>query len=311
MSEPSFARNLYAANGNRAVAALLDMVVLVVLLRLSSAAPLPGQYLIGPIAFLYLVGMPMTPLQGTLGKWVCRIRICDRLGGRLTWRAATLRAGGTVGWFALPALLGIADPPFDSALGRKLVDTWWLLFLVPWISIGFRARRESLFDLLAGSVVVTARAQRESIAQASHLPASGSGRRLLGGLGLLVFCLGFGAVFQSAVNIHQVRNLHSRVAYAVSETVPLRGRIEELNATTHRWPTAVELGLPERIPYPDGGSYRVEDAGRIVIEFSVLPELKGRRLVFTPSLEQKDGSILWQCQADAALEKRWLPVTCR
>lgn len=298
MNETPPPDTVFAGSGNRAVAFVLDLIVLALLAAVFAGLPAPAGVLIAPLAFIYLAGMPLSPFQGTLGKWVCRIRLCDREGRPLGWRASALRAGGMVGWFALPALL--------SQFARTAADWWWLVFLLPWVSIGFLPRRESLFDLAAQSLVVRTKAEAGAIAGAAASPV-----RVFGGLGTLLLCLGIGAAFSTMLSVYQVRMLHGRIAYAVNETRPLRACIEDFRAEKGRWPGAAELGLAAAVPYPDGGSYRVADHGRIVITFSVLPELKGRSLVFTPTPDAKSGELTWTCVADTGLDKAYVPAVCR
>ena len=82
---------LYGGSGNRAVAFIIDLMLLAFpVSALSSISPL-GASTLPLFVFLYLVLMPLTRLQGTLGQWICRIRLCDRHGTRLTWRAAVPR----------------------------------------------------------------------------------------------------------------------------------------------------------------------------------------------------------------------------
>lgn len=308
MTETTSPKPIVAGSGNRALAVVIDLFVLILMAGVISGLPAPARYLLVPLAFLYLAAMPLSPLQGTLGKWICRIKLCDRQGRRLTWRAGVLRAGATVVWFALPALFAWLATQGHLPVGQTLAHAWWLVFLLPWGSIGFRPRRESLFDLLAGSIVVTAKADVESIARTDPAPAPGI--QVLSGLGTLLLCLGIGYLIQSMLWMMQSRSLYGRVVYAVNETKPLRAKIEAFHADKAHWPTAVELGVPEAVPYRDGGSYRVQANGSIAITFSVLPELKGRSLVFTPSISQ-DGYIQWQCRADTGLEKGYLPGICR
>ena len=74
--------------------------------------------------------------------------------------------------------------------------------------------------------------------------------------------------------------------------------------------TPVEMGIPDWNPYPDGGGYRLQANGTLVITFSVLPELKGRSITFAPKLAG-NGQIDWQCSADPEIERRYLPSSCR
>jgi hypothetical protein len=70
------------------------------------------------------------------------------------------------------------------------------------------------------------------------------------------------------------------------------------------------MGIPDWNPYPDGGGYRLQANGTVVITFSVLPELKGYSITFTPK-PAENGPIDWQCSADAGLDRRYLPSSCR
>ena len=130
-------------------------------------------------------------------------------------------------------------------------------------------------------------------------------------MGTLLLCLAAGAIFQTMLDMVTVRTLRARTTYAVQETRPLRAQIEEFQLEKHRWPTPADLGTSASIAYPDGGHYRLEPEGKIVIQFSVKPELKDRRLIFTPVFIPKDGRFNWECKADDQLDKRFLPSACR
>ena len=307
MTNPTTPPDVYATGGQRAAAVLIDLAVLMVLLIMTSGLPNFGGALPVFIALLYLVGLPLTPLRGTAGKWICRIRLSDPQGGPLHWRAAVLRGGATVAWFTLPAVVSALS---DSA-GRAFLDIWLIAFLLPWASIGFRPRRESLFDLLAGSRVVRIRADPQGIAAAETVSPAGTARRWLGGLGLLALCLGLGASAHTMTSVYKSRSMHGRMAYAIGQTLELRTRIEEFHTRTQRWPTGAEMDIPTGVPYRDGGSYRVDGPGRIVITFSVLPELKGRSLVFTPTPAAPGDRYAWACRADEGLDRAYLPAMCR
>lgn len=294
-----------ADSGNRAVALLLDLILLAFLAGMfASYLDALRQFLVPLLFLIYFAAMPLTRLQGTLGKWICRIKICDRKGRRLGWRASLLRALATIGWFALPLVVG--ELLSNAAFRHRVAEIWWLLFLLPWVSIGFMPRRESLFDLLAGSLVVRYKATPEDIASVEIIQK----RRILNGVGMAFLCLFVGLVFSTATEMQQTRNLHSRIAYAIGETQALRKQIEQFHDAEKRWPDSVEMGIPDWNPYPDGGGYRLQANGNIVITFSVLPELKGRSIAFAPQLAG-NGQIEWRCRADPEIERRYLPASCR
>ncbi len=297
---------LTAGDGNRAVALLLDVVLLVFLASIvAGPAESFRRYVLPGLCLVYFAGMPLTPLQGTLGKWVCRIKICDHQGQRLRWRASLLRTTATIAWFSLPLLFGMLTV-VSASVKQTLMETWWLLFLVPWMPMGFTACHESVFDLLAGTRVVGYRADPERIASAETTEK----RRLLNGIILVVGCLLIGYILSATIRVMNEKSLHGRIAYAIGETLPLRKTIESFHDAENRWPTSEEIGMPAWTPYPDGGSYRLQENGSVVIRFSVLPEFKGHSITFVPQLTE-GGMIAWQCHADPGMEKRYLPSSCR
>jgi uncharacterized RDD family membrane protein YckC len=297
--------SVLAGSGNRAVALLLDLILLAFLAGTFAGYLEAIRQFVVPLLFLiYFAAMPLTRLQGTLGKWICRIKICDRQGNRLGWRASLIMTLATISWFALPLVLG--EILSNAAFRHRLTEIWWLLFLLPWVSIGFMPRRESLFDLLAGSLVVRYKATPENIASVEPVQK----RRLLNGVGMALLCLFVGFAFSTMTGMQRTKNLFSRIAYAIGETRELRKQIEQFHDAEKRWPDSVEMGIPDWNPYPDGGGYRLQANGTVIITFSVLPELKGRSITFTPNLAG-NGQIDWQCRADPEIERRYLPSNCR
>lgn len=298
-------QSVLAGSGNRALAILIDLTLLAFVAGMVAGYLDAIRPLLVPLLFLiYFAAMPLTRLQGTPGKWICRIRVCDRQGNRLGWRASMIRAMSAIGWFVVPLFIG--EVLTGAAWRHRLMEIWWLFFLLPWVSIGFMPRRESLFDLLAGSLVVRLKARPVDISSVEPVQK----RRMLNGLGMALLCLFVGFVFSTTTGMQQTKNLYSRIAYAIAETQPLRQRIEAFHETEKRWPNSVEMGIPDWNPYPDGGGYRLQANGIIVITFSVLPELKGRSITFTPKLAG-NGMMDWQCHADSGIEQRYLPSSCR
>lgn len=307
MKQLDLPMKLYGGSGNRAVAIIIDFMLLVFLTGVLAEITSKSPYTLPLLAFGYFAAMPLTPLQGSLGKWICRIRVCDRLGSRLNWRAAILRSGSTIAWFSLPVVFSLLSSKWEVHSGRVLGDIWWLLFLLPWVPVGFRARRESAFDLFAGTRVVPWRAESHQIANDNGV----QDLRIFMGVGTLLICITIGAMIHSTLDMYKVRGIRGRVTYAIQQTVPLRAKIQEFRDQMNRWPTATELGIERAVPYPDGGHYSLESQGRIVIRFSVLPELKNRGLTFTPSQSSSDAYIDWKCSADDGLDQRYLPSACR
>lgn len=304
MTRSESTKTVLAGSGNRVVALLLDVGLLSLVVPTGAVAAPLNSYLFPLLFLLYFTAMPVSPLQGTLGKWVCRIKLCDLSGNRLTWRASAVRAGTTLGWFCLPWLFGAEM--LGAQTSHALVQAWWLVFALPWAPVEFLPRRQSVFDLLAGSMVVRYQADVPGI-RAVPLPSPGR----LKMIAVVLFCLTAGTLLSQTIEMYRVRNLFSRIAYAIEETGELRQKVEAFHATERRWPTATDLGVPPATPYPDGGGYRLAANGSIVIFFSVLPELKGRNITLLPVPATGGSPIVWRCQPDAGLDKRALPHHCR
>lgn len=306
MAQAKAQQTVFADIASRAAALLLDLVLLSFVAAAANASELPAPYTILSLALLYFVGMPLSPLQGTLGKWICRIKICDRCGTRLTWRASAVRVGATMGWFGLPFFLNDVSS-FGGLEGASLSAIWWLLFALPWAPAGFLPRGESLFDLLAGSLVVRYGADTESIARAEPEQKF----RILNGVGTAILFLAAGAVLSIVIPAQRDMNRRARVGYAIEQVVPLRQKVEAFHDREQRWPTAGELGIPEWTPYRDGGGYRLQADGNILITFTVLPELKGHSIAIRPTRAADGKKIHWQCSADAGFKPGYLPAACR
>lgn len=305
MSQREAPQFVWAGNGNRAVAFLLDLILLALLAGAFAPYLDSIRQLVVPLLFVIcFTSMPLTPLQGTPGKWVCRIKLADRQGNRVGLRASLTRTFAQAIWFALPFVFGrvLSDMPFRG----RVTETCWLLILLPWVSIGFMPRRESLFDRLAGTLVVRCRATPDDIAHAEPLVR----RRVMNGVGMAFLCLVVGFILSTTIGLQRTKDLRSRVAYAIGETQSLRQTIEQFHDAENRWPDPAEMGIPEWTPFPDGGGYGVQADGSVVIRFSVLPELRGHRITFTPASTAR-GRIDWQCSADAGIERRYLPSDCR
>ena len=59
------------------------------------------------------------------------------------------------------------------------------------------------------------------------------------------------------------------------------------------------------------GSYRLRPDGSIVITFSVLPELKGHSITFTPNPDADGKALQWVCTRDAGFPARYAVSECR
>lgn len=298
-------KQVFGELGNRAGAFLLDLLIVQALVAvavpsLPSETPAwTGMAVLLALAFLYFAGMPLTPLGGTLGKRICGIKLCGRYGQPVSWQSAALRAGAMLSWIA-GALLGL------QLLSAQAHLPLWLLFVTAWATMGVMPRRESAFDLLAGTVVVRSAAKPEDVARAE--PAQ-KANWLHVGAGIAAASL-IAAVAASVSGAARDMDRRGRVAYAIGQTLPVRARIEAFRHAEQRWPTAEALGVEEWNPYPAGGGYRIRGDGTIQITFAVLPELIGRSVVFSPAMSEDGKRFEWRCRADAELA-RYVASACR
>ena len=305
MAEGVAEANVFATDVRRAAALLLDLVFFAICgAVLLDAVGLPAQVI--PIAaLLYWGGLPLTPLGGTPGKWTWRIRLRRADGGALSAARSFLRAAAIIAWAVLPSVLMRGE--VVDALGEAPAGAALFLLFAPWITVGLLPRRQSLFDLLAGSVVVRIQATEAAVAEAGRLNRPS----IRGGLVSLALCLVYGVLVNIVVLAQADRDRRVRVAYAFEQIQPLRARIEEFRLRESRWPTAAEAGVADWTPYPAGGGYRYLSDGRIVVRFALTPGLKGGDIVWTPRPPAPGGRVEWTCAAEPPVEKRYLPSSCR
>lgn len=298
-------RSVFAVTGNRVVAFGLDLVLLAVASSVVVGASPLANLAVPFMALLYFALLPATPLQGTLGKFVLRIKLTDRDGGRLGWRASALRGAAMLAWLAIPFLLEAwARHSTDI---RWATEYWWLFFLLPWTTLAFRVRRESAFDLLAGSMVTARRATPETIVADAGRDAPSR----VTGAAVVLLCLMAGYGMLLTMQVMHVKNFRARTWYAIQAVQELKTRVVEFRAVHDRWPSSQDLGVPDWNPYPDGGGYRLKPDGSIEIEFTVLPELKGHRILLVPRMAPGGHSVNWACSTDGGMNPQYVPVHCR
>ena len=284
----------------RGGAVLIDLVLVTfaAALFIDTPVPYPAAWL--ALTFAWFAGLPLTRLQGTPGKWIARIKLCDRGGAPLSARKSLVRSSATFAWVGAALWIG---PPVQV----EWMLVYWIAVTAPWAAMGFAPRRESLFDLLSGSRVVRIKASPEAIAGLEPVTARPA-TRILGTLLL------WGAVaVAAAIPMAAQRDLDHRVriVYALTETKNLRLRVEEYRQKESRWPSAEALGVPAWTAFPAGGGYGLERDGAIRIRFDVKPELKGRGVLLTPGVGSDGKRIEWKCAPYAELNPAWVPASCR
>ncbi len=105
-----------------------------------------GQYVFSPVgnmvaltvAWLYFAGLEQSSWQATPGKMALLLRVTDLEGQRINWRAATLRFFG------------------------RFISLWTIM--IGYIMAAFTKRKQTLHDMIAGTVVLKRGREREAAA---------------------------------------------------------------------------------------------------------------------------------------------------
>ena len=245
-ADPPRPRPAYGPLGSRGLAFFLDMVLVNLLHLVVAKAAIALQVQLWNwtlvIPALYLGLLPATPLQGTLGKRMVGLRICDRSGKRIGVLRSLLRL------VAFVPSIGIVGAGFLLA--------------------AFTPRRQALHDLAAGTFVVNREATPEEIAQ---VPAPVSAMSRIGLV--LIFSLpALGVYWLMQVFDNQRR--YEDVSGLLSASQPYKAEVEK--ALRSGAPMPVPAATPRQ-----ARAMSARPDGTIVIEVAddLVP---GARLTFRP-----------------------------
>ena len=303
----------YAGFWRRACAYLIDYFVVVVAWRLIARALLNGYtagnsplylLLLLVVACLYYASMESSGWQATLGKRALRIKVTDLYGERIG---------------------------FGRALGRLFAHLISSIILgIGFVMAVFTSRRQTLHDMIAGTLVVKRVETPEEIAQAgpaAPVPA------WVAVLVVIAFVLlgpfGLGILSAIAIPAYQDYTIRAQIDEGLNAAVPFKAAVE--SALARGIPlysidsAALDMSLPDSAKYLE--SVRVRN-GIIYIGYgrSVNRLLTGRQLVLTPGLT--GGTRLeWVCghaqpppnvtlaladyQRFTNIPDKWLPLACR
>lgn len=218
-----------------------------------------GYWALAAIAGLYFVILPATPLQGTPGKRMGRMRIADTAGRRIGLGRAFIRFAASVPSIALAGI-------------GFLVAAW-------------TPRRQALHDLAAGTLVVKLDATPEQVGRPA--PTLGWFARL--GLALTLALLI--ALGHSFVLIQQDRATRNRIVSALYKTTAYRAEVHQALAARLPPPPAPQ-------PPKDVRAISVRPDGTIVVELAA-ELAPGGRVFFHPTpVAQRNGEH-WRCSAEA------------
>jgi len=298
---------VYAPVGHRLAAYLIDyLLFLAVLVATAFGAGTsrnPWVLLAGPVVlWLYKAGMESSNAQATLGKMALGIKVTTKDGERLSFLRSTVRT------LAFIVSNSIA--------------------LISLLILAVTDRRQSLHDLIAGTVVVRKERTAQEVAAA---PAASGG--VLGVV--LVVLAGFAAVFiigilaAIAIPAYQDYTLRSQVTAGLALATPFQNQISRAAArgVDVRSATTQSLGITAPASGPFVSDVTVNH-GSVIITYggSANSLLQNRKLVLYP-VKDLSGSIVWVCgyheiegtrldfprleSARTDLPEKYLPTGCR
>jgi len=271
---------LYAGFWRRVAAITLDGLILIIPnIVLSVALPRnPGLAFLSSvvIACVYFGGLHASSGQATWGKRVFGIKVTDVEGGRIG---------------------------FLRGVWRYLASFFSALILgIGYLMAAFTARRQTLHDMMAGTLVVNREASAEDIANGGGVMPITGGVIAVAVILLVVPFLG-GLVAAISIPAYVDYTKRAKVNEAIMGSRPLREEIER--ALLERRPVAAGT-----FPSPSANAQSVTALpdGRMVIALSpsIAPE---GRITFSPGLDAP-GTVQWKCEA-TGIANKYLPASCR
>lgn len=223
--------------------------------------------------WLYAALFESGPRQATLGKQAVNLKVTDLEGNRIS---------------------------FGRATGRYFAE--WitaLTFLIGYLMTAFTAKRQSLHDMIAGTVVV--RADLEPAAIAGAAPA---GRRPAWQIVLIVlaaFIPLVGILAAIAIPAYQDYTIRVQVAEGLTLASELKAAVVEHAALTGDWPADLEdasFNVPIETSAEDSRyveSFYISN-GTITIVYgrNANARLQNATLALRPYVD-RDGDVVWQC----------------
>lgn len=229
---------------------------------------------IGP--WLYTALFEASAMQATPGKKAIGIKVTDLQGNRIS---------------------------FGRATGRYFAE--WITgmtFLVGYVMVAFTQKRQSLHDMIAGTVVVASTAEPPQVAAApAAKPMSGWGIAGIFLIALIPIFMIIGILAAIAIPAYQDYTVRAQVTEGMVIANEFKNEVALFAGENRRWPTdPADAGLDE-----DAGQ-RADDArfleaidisnGTITLTYGkqANPQIQGKRLSFRPYVTEGN-DVLWLC----------------
>ncbi len=250
--------------------------------------------------FVYFVASWLSPMRATLAQLLFGMRVVSESGQKLSAGRAAMRSLLLI--VLISATMALFEFPVKIYLTVIAMVAYALLFMS-----AITRKHQAIHDLLAGSTVVNRKALMHWKYDEPQDYARPAIISIIGNAVMLVIPV---FVLLTTTGVANTKNMRSRVAYAWVETNGLRTAVEMYQFENDRLPTdATELGMGDRIDYPEGGYYELATNGAIRVRFTVRPELTNGSLLFVP--ETTDDGLEWKCSREGELHAKYMPAFCR
>jgi uncharacterized RDD family membrane protein YckC/Tfp pilus assembly major pilin PilA len=223
--------------------------------------------------WLYAALFESGPRQATLGKQAVNLKVTDLAGNRIS---------------------------FGRATGRYFAE--WitaLTFLIGYLMTAFTVKRQSLHDMIAGTVVV-----RADLAPAAIASAPPAGRRPAWQIVLIVlvaFIPLVGILAAIAIPAYQDYTIRTQVSEGLVLASGLKAAVAEHATRTGDWPADLEDGsfnVPAEASAEDSRyveSFSISN-GTITIVYgrNANAQIRNATLALRPYVD-RGGEVVWQC----------------
>jgi uncharacterized RDD family membrane protein YckC/Tfp pilus assembly major pilin PilA len=281
---------LYAGFWRRAAALLVDELILFaggivvgfavgIALRPAPAAGFMIGTLIGlALGLAYYTAFHGSPKQATPGKMALGVKVTTRDGNRISYLRAAAR------YFA------------------RWISS--LLLMVGYLFAAFTGRKQALHDMIAGTLVVNAKADPAEVAAGGGtMPITAGVVAAIVILGALPVIASIGIMAAIAIPAYQDYTVRVKVAEVLHVTALLRDDVREAHSKKEPFKVGPQLSLSR---YAQG--VEVTPNGEIAITFA--PEVGGGgSIVYTPNTDEA-GAVTWKC-ASRGMPEKYLPAICR
>lgn len=271
---------LYAGFWRRAAASCVDSLVLIVPAIIISIAAGRSDAL----AFLlnvvvgcaYYAGFHSSSKQATLGKMAFGIKVTDRAGERIG-------LGRGVGRYFASWLSGII-------LG------------IGFLMAAFTQKKQSLHDMLAGTLVVSGKADpAEVVSGGGTMPLTGGVMAIIALLLIVPFVGGILAAI--AIPAYSDYTVRSKVAEVLAAGSLVKGDVAQAYVEKRPFTTVVVNVQPRYAQ-----ALTVTPKGEILMR--LVPGVgDGGTIVFSPTIDSA-GAMTWRCSS-SDVQKKYLPAACR